>query len=124
MKPPTIYIPQRPHPDYWEDITNKAVKFGEVRIILGREQIVPTTERAQRAPWMITPEDAVTRLAKGMADFSPDDYILAIGDPVAVGIAFTLAARLTGGRVTVLKWDRQSAEYYAVPIHMPTGGVR
>ena len=125
MKPPTIYIPQRPHPSQLEDITTKAVKFGEVRVIMGREQIVPIEEHPNnRAPWMITPEDAVHRLWEGLASVCADDYVLAIGDPVAVAIAFAIVASRTGGRVNVLKWDRQAAEYYAVPVNLPKGGTR
>ena len=59
-----------------------------------------------------------TMFAK-LNDFNPDtDYLLMIGDPVAMGILCAVASKLTGGRFTVLKWDRQERRYYPVEVDL------
>ena len=56
-------------------------------------------------------EAAVAELDKQLADFCESDCIMAIGDPVAIAITVMLASKRTGGRVTLLKWDRQDERY-------------
>jgi len=43
-------------------------------------------------------------------DFTNDDYVVAIGDPVVISIMTYLAARQNSGRVRLLKWDRLPCE--------------
>lgn len=50
-------------------------------------------------------------LRSALADFSLDDYLLAIGDPVAIAAAVIAASQRTGGRVHLLKYDRMSGSY-------------
>jgi len=54
-----------------------------------------------------------------LADFSPDDMILAVGDPVAIALTVMFASEHTGGRLNFLKWDRKAAAYelYTVNTH-------
>lgn len=53
----------------------------------------------------------VSKLKAALADFSDADYLLAIGDPIAIGLASIVAHRANHGRVTLLKWDRRSQHY-------------
>jgi hypothetical protein len=47
-----------------------------------------------------------------MVDFKADeDHILAVGDPIAIAVAVMVASRISGGDVTVLKFDRQENAY-------------
>jgi len=62
----------------------------------------------------------VRRLRAALRDYGDADYILAIGDPVAIGIACAVAADANGGRFTVLKWDRMEHVYYPVPVDTRT----
>lgn len=48
--------------------------------------------------------------------FNDNDYLLLIGDPVAIGIAVAIAAHWNKGRVAMLKWDKQEKMYYPVKI--------
>lgn len=48
-----------------------------------------------------------------LADFSGDDYMLAVGDPFAIAMAVMVASRFNGGRVTLLKWNRDEGTYHA-----------
>lgn len=51
------------------------------------------------------------RLRRALADFDPaQDYLLAIGDPIAIAMAVLVADR-AGGSVRVLKWDRRQERY-------------
>lgn len=62
-------------------------------------------------PWQVT-----SATAPGMAeafagyfkahDFTDDDYVVAIGDPVAIALIIHAAAEMNRGRVKVLRWDR------------------
>lgn len=63
---------------------------------------------------VISASEAVDILNKKLRGFSDQDYILAIGDPVAIGLAAAIAARYNGGKVKFLKWDRVETRYYVV----------
>lgn len=58
-------------------------------------------------------------LAEKMKDFTSDDYLIAVGDPTLIGMAFHIAARRTGGKFNQLKWDRATQQYLALQISIP-----
>ncbi|MFL9499183.1 hypothetical protein ACJMQP_03915 [Rhodopseudomonas palustris] len=77
-----------------------AAAFGPLRFIFHPGNIYP--DRIAQA----------TRQAEAvLCSISADDYILPVGDPVAISIALLVAGKRTGGRVNVLKYDRQSGGY-------------
>jgi hypothetical protein len=46
-----------------------------------------------------------------LADFRPEeDYLLAIGDPIAIAAVSIIAAEYNG-RVSMLKWDKKRQSY-------------
>ena len=53
-----------------------------------------------------------------LKNFSDDDFLLAMGDPVAIGIASMVASDINNGKVNMLKWDRENQCYYNVPIDL------
>ena len=53
-----------------------------------------------------------------LAKFTDEDYLLLIGDPVAIGIAVAVASHWNQGRVKMLKWDRQERQYYPISINL------
>lgn len=59
---------------------------------------------------------AIQHLTRELADYGPDDHLLAIGDPVAIAATVMAAARATGGRISLLKFDRMAEEYDAYEI--------
>lgn len=61
---------------------------------------------------------ARTQLEAVLKDFTADDSLLAVGDPVAIAMASVIAAQRTGGRVNVLKWDRIAGSYEVYPINL------
>jgi hypothetical protein len=52
-------------------------------------------------------------LVAALADYGPGDHLLAVGDPVAIALATLAAGRASGGRVSLLKWDRAEGRYDA-----------
>jgi hypothetical protein len=77
-----------------------AKKYGEFKFIL---------------PYGQVPMDAsatVYAMGLNMTTITRDDYVLAIGDPIAIGIACALACKFTGGDFNILKWDRQERIYH------------
>lgn len=57
---------------------------------------------------------AIEILNEKLKTFSDKDYLLTIGDPVAIGLASAVAARNNHGKVKFLKWDREEKRYYVV----------
>lgn len=82
-----------------------AQKFGELKTLL-----------PMRVQIHINSSDAVNTMHKSLADFNDTDSILAIGDPAAIGIAAAVAAGYNDGIIHILKFDRQTNEYYRVAI--------
>lgn len=68
-----------------------------------------------RLKWQLTTETVPDFLAAVQAffkahDFTEQDAIAALGDPVAIAILVTLAAKQNAGRARVLRWDRRPCE--------------
>lgn len=82
-----------------------ALKFGALEpLIVGRDSQLYNTG------------PLVEQLRHKLAAFREQDYLLTVGDPVAIGIATAIAADHTGGKVQMLKWDRQEKQYYVINI--------
>lgn len=58
-------------------------------------------------------------LREKMWDFDSDDYLIAVGDPTLIGIAFHIAAERTGGKFNQLKWDKFTGQYLKLRIELP-----
>lgn len=59
---------------------------------------------------------ALKQLRDVLATFTEADFLLAVGDPVAIAAAVLIAGERTGGKVQLLKWDRISSAYEAFPV--------
>ena len=59
-----------------------------------------------------------------LKNFRDDDFLLAMGDPVAIGIASMVASDINNGKVNMLKWDRENQCYYNVNIDLYQKGER
>lgn len=60
----------------------------------------------------------VRLMRQKLKDYNDDDFILAMGDPVAIGISCIIASEVNNGKVNILKWDRENSCYYNVKIDM------
>ena len=85
-----------------------AMKYGELEILLpAHEQIV------------LSATNAGNKMKRKLSKFHPDeDFLILIGDPVAMGLAFALVSHYTHGRFRVLKWDRQEQMYYPIQVDL------
>ena len=97
----TVYVIQEPA---GKNIIS-AQEYGTIKIILpASSQVVfnsiPTMRKIYRA----------------LENFNDDDYLLLLGDPVAIGIAAAIASRNNFGRVNMLKWDKQEFRYIPVTV--------
>ncbi len=54
----------------------------------------------------------------GPDGYQPSDYILALGDPIAVAIAMMLALKNAGGFVAALKHERREKLYFPIEIQI------
>lgn len=61
-------------------------------------------------------DEARKTLSEKLANFSKSDYLLAVGDPVAIAAAVLIAGERTGGVVNLLKWDRMRRSYESFEI--------
>ena len=103
----TVYVVQE-MPNH--DIA-PAMKFGEMKVLLPPyNQIAFST-----AP---TIRSMRTKLRK----FSDEGYLLLTGDPVAIGLACSIAAFFNSGRYTALKWDRRERMYIPVKVDVTQKG--
>jgi hypothetical protein len=83
-----------------------ARKYGELTVLLPPGNLV------------LSPGPTIKRLRRGLADFTKDDYLLLMGDPVGMSLAFAIASHRTSGLVNVLKWDRQQEEYWPIALDL------
>lgn len=98
-KTPTVFVVQE---DRGKNLL-PALEFGTLEALLGPDDQILLNSRA-----------TVTRMWQKLRTYTGQDYVLAIGDPVAIGIACTLAAKANGGKFSLLKWDRMERRYYVV----------
>ena len=84
-----------------------ASDFGYLVICLpNREQAIYST-----APY-------TQKMQKNLQDFRKEDYLLAVGDPVIIGISTTAVSDVTNGQFNVLKWDKREYRYYPLEVDM------
>lgn len=80
-----------------------ATKYGQIKVLL------PTGSQITFSAGHVTEE-----LKSKLSNFNDNDYLLLMGDPIAIGLACMVAAHWNKGRVKMLKWDKQEKMYYPV----------
>ena len=71
---------------------------------------------------MLATSPTIRVLREKLRSFSDSDFLLAIGDPIAIGMSVAIAAGFNSGKIKMLKWDRQEHRYYALEADLT--GVR
>ena len=102
-----VYVVQQPAPNI--NILS-ASHFGYLVICL------PNTGPESQAIYSTAP--FVRKMKKNLQDFRKDDYLLAVGDPVIIGISTTAVSDVTNGQFNVLKWDKREYRYYPLEVDM------
>jgi len=67
---------------------------------------------------MWSPGPLIFQLRKLLKDYTPDDYLLLVGDPAIIGVACSIVSDITNGKYNLLKWDRQERQYYPIKINL------
>ena len=57
----------------------------------------------------------VDYMKNALRDFTADDYLLPVGDPLNIGVAMAILSQKVGA-FTVLKWDNTASKYVPVNI--------
>lgn len=81
-----------------------AQKYGQVEYLLS-----PTA-----SPFR--PDALVGELHEKLKNFSDDDCLLLIGNPVLIGMAVSIAADYNDGHVRVLQWSGRASEYLPIEL--------
>jgi hypothetical protein len=113
---PRVFLVQNPSrrdPDSGEWVPkydlSAAERFGDII-----EMIPPGPDSRET-------DDLVARLGRFMTGpdgYRPDDYILALGDPIAIAIAVLLGVKNGGGSAVALKHERRHRCYLPVKIEI------
>ena len=99
-----VYVVQQPAPNI--NILS-ASDYGYLVICLpNRDQAILST-----APY-------VQKMKKNLQDFRKEDYLLAVGDPVIIGISTAAVHEVTSGQFNILKWDKREFRYYPLEVDM------
>lgn len=104
-----VYVVQEPAPKKNHetgavttiDVT-PAAKFGPFQVLLGPGDVVLST-----AP-------TIAILREKLRTFCDEDYLLMIGDPVAIALAAMVASDVNFGRVKFLRWAKREFDYVPV----------
>ena len=55
-------------------------------------------------------------MKKNLQEFRKQDYLLAIGDPIIIGICNIVISDVTNGKFNVLKWEKRESRYYPLEV--------
>jgi hypothetical protein len=100
----TVYVVQKP--DKKKNILS-ATEYGELNFILSEEDNI-----------MYEPESVTSEIKDSLQNFSDDDYLLLIGDPVAIGVATHFALLSNENSAKILKWDNREYKYYSIKLEV------
>lgn len=104
-----VYVVQ--HQMRWDDEKKDLVpkfdlhpagKFGELSFLLS-----PTA-----GPF--NARSIIAELKEKLAKYTPDDYLLLVGNPCLIGWVVALAAKVTGGRIKLLQWSGKDGGYIEI----------
>ncbi len=96
---PVIYVPQEQH----SKNISAALQYGShiVSCVSQDYQVYTSTS------------STIEKIRKALVNFTSEDYLLLIGDPILIGLTVAEAFRQVPS-VKVLKWDSQSRTYVPV----------
>ena len=99
-----------------QEVANRNVlpaqQYGELTLMLPPGDVV------------LSAAPTVKRLRRHLKDYTDQDFILTMGDPIAIALAGAIASESNAGKVNFLKWDRQEKRYYPIEIDLYGTGAK
>lgn len=95
-----------------------------VQEVYGRN-FLPAKEYGELVPMLpydmqiyLSTAPAARKLTRFLQNFSDNDYILLVGDPVLIGLATAIACMHNRGKAKLLKWDKRTMGYHPVEVDL------
>ena len=108
-----VFVPQVPSRydqgiESWVPTVNldPAKEYGELEVLLPPEAGRMELQEVQAI------------LSKKLYDICEEDWLLATGDPVLIGITAALAANRLDGHLRILRWNKRQKSYDPVEVHL------
>jgi hypothetical protein len=98
---PITYKDGRPEPLF--DVS-PAAQYGEI-VFLAKHNVN-----------MFASVPMVRYFREQLKDFSDEDCILPVGDPVTIAAVAAIAADINEGKFKILKWDKKQRQYFVIEI--------
>mgnify|MGYP001208089474 FL=1 len=99
--------------------TNQKTKMGGYRDVSDCERFgTPTVLFENPRQVQVNSIRFVGIVEQKLKDFTSEDFLLLMGDPVLIGICCTVAAKKTNNKFKVLKWDREQSIYIPIIIEL------
>ena len=103
---PCVYIVQD---DGERDFSDAEERFGRLVPLVTKADVYADLRNSR-------PREIVRVMRSKLAEFdSSRDYLLLVGDPVAIAIAVNILSEMTD-RIQLLKWDNRGHYYYPIVI--------
>jgi len=71
---------------------------------------------------IFSPGPLIFKLRSLLKHYTTDDFLLLTGDPAIIGVACSIVSDMTGGKYSLLKWDKQDRIYYPIKINLHEKG--
>jgi len=84
-----------------------ALEYGEFKFLL-----------PELSQLMWSPGPLIFELRKLLKNYTPNDYLLLVGDPAIIGVACSIVSDMTNGKFKFIKWDKQERRYYPIEINL------
>ena len=110
IKKPIVYVLQEiPGTRFGNPKINivGASEYGEIKFLL-----------PELSQIMWSPGPLIFKLRSLLKNYTPDDYLLLVGDPAIIGVACSIVSDITNGKYNLLKWDKQERRYYPIEIDL------
>ena len=88
-----------------------ALEYGELKFLL-----------PELSQLMWSPGPLIFELRKKLKNYTPEDYLLLVGDPAIIGVACSIVSDITNGKYKFIKWDKQERTYYPIAINLHEKG--
>ena len=114
MTSPRVFVVQQPakldRNREWKPIFDirPARRFGQLVFVLLR----PGNLNLETLPTI------AAHMRNVLGDYGDEDFILPTGEPIAIAMAATFAARANEGRIKLLKWDKFKSDYEVATLNL------